>query len=95
MKIQPMRDRIVVLQDANRDDITTAVIIVKASKGIVTSQQQFGRQGTVMVVGDKVDKDQLKVGDRVLYGEFANTEYWEDNIKYIVLSDQDIVGVID
>jgi co-chaperonin GroES (HSP10) len=48
-----------------------------------------------MAVGPEVDQDQLKVGDRVCYGEFDYPEYREDGIRYKVLQDKDIVGVID
>lgn len=95
MKSKPTRDVIIVLQDAERDDVTSMGIVVAATQGMRPSQEQLGRYGTVMAVGPEVDQDQLKVGDRVCYGEFDYPEYREDGIRYKVLQDKDIVGVID
>ena len=95
MKIKPERDYIVVLQDETREDVTSSGIIVAASKGIKASQEQLGRTGTIKAAGPEVDRDQLKVEDKVCYGEFAHPEYTEDGVRYIVMRDKDIVGVIE
>lgn len=95
MKLQPLRDQIAVLQDPERDDVTTMGIIIKPSKGIVTSQVQIGRTGQVVACGPDVDLEQLAIGDRIAYGEFMYPEYREDGITYLVMRDKDIVGVIE
>lgn len=95
MPLQLLRDRIQVLPDPVRDDVTTAGILIAASKGIVTSQEQFGRKGTVVAVGEDIDADQLRVGDRILWGEFSFPEYTENGTRYVVLQDKDITGVIE
>jgi co-chaperonin GroES (HSP10) len=94
MKLTPLRDNIVVLQDETRDDIAAGIVIA-ASAGIVDSQRQFGRRGTVIAVGADVDRAQLKPGDRILYGEFAYPEYIEGYTRYIRMSEKDVVGVIE
>ena len=93
MLIQPLRDRIVVLQDPERADITSTSIVIKASKGIVTSQTQFGRTGTIHAVGPEARE--LKVGERVCYGEFVYPEYVEGGIRYLVMQAADICGVVE
>lgn len=90
-----LRDRILVLPDKVRDDVSAAGILIAASKGIVESQAQFGRCGTVIAVGDAVDQEQLKAGDRVLYGEFAFPECDHEGQKHIILQDADVCGVIE
>lgn len=94
--IQPLRDRIIVDPDPIRDDITACGIIVRARQGIHTSAEQLGLKGTVVEVGPDVDQDQLKPGDRVLFGEFQYPQYRDEaNRKLLVLSDKDICGVIE
>ena len=93
MKAKPLRDRIIVLQDDVREDVTSAGIVSMASKSMVESQKQLGRRGTVQAVGEAVHD--LKRGDRVLYGEFLHQIYREGGINYIVLQEADIVGVIE
>ena len=83
------------MQEETRDDVTSMGIIVKASTGIQTSQEQLGRKGTVMAVGPDCDPD-LKVGDQILFGEFSFCEYLhEGRTKYLVMQDKDVVGVIE
>lgn len=93
MHAQPLRDRIIVRQDATREDVSPMGIVIAASKGIVESQKQLGRRGTVIAIGPKVYE--LKVGDRVLYGEFAHHEYREAGSTYQVLQEADVAGVIE
>lgn len=88
--MHPLRDKIFVRQDPERQYI--GGIVVAASHGIVESQAQLGRFGTVTAVGPQVDRDQLKPGDRICYGEF---EYPKTPDGQIILSDQDVCGVIE
>lgn len=86
----PLQNRVFIQQDALREYLNG--IIVPASKGIVESQAQLGRIGTITALGPNIDADQLRIGDRVLYGEF---EYPKTPDGHIILSDQDICGVLD
>ena len=93
--LQPLRDIILVEPDPTRDDITAAGIIVKAREGIHTSAEQLGKRGTVIALGDEVDRDQLQAGDRILFGEFNYPEYFEGARRYLVLQDKDVCAVIE
>lgn len=88
--MKPLRDRIFVLQDEERTDVTQFCIIVKPGVRY-DSQEQLGKYGTVVEIGPDVDRDQLKPGDRVCYGDFEYPKYQ----KYLVLQDKDICGVIE
>lgn len=88
--MKPLANRLFVLQDPEREYV--GGVIVPASKGIVKSQAQLGRFGTVTAVGPDVDRDQIKPGDRVCYGEF---EYPKTPNGEFVLSEMDICGVLD
>lgn len=95
MPLHLLRDRIQVLPDPVRDDVSAAGIVIAASKGIVDSQAQFGRKGTVVAVGEDIDADQLKAGDRILWGEFVFSEYREDGVTYAILQDKDVTAVLE
>ena len=95
MPLQLLRDRILVLPDQARDDVTSAGIVVPASKGIIESRTQFGRSGTVVAIGADVDRDQLKPGDRILWGEFDFPQHTENGVRHLVLQDADVCGVIE
>lgn len=95
MPLSLLRDRIQVLPDPVRDDVTSAGIVIAASKGIVDSQAQFGRKGTVVAVGADIDAEQLKAGDRILWGEFVFPEYRDGGVTYAILQDKDITAVLE
>lgn len=93
--IHPLRDRIAVLPDKFRDDVTNMGIVIPANEKIGTSQLQLGRRGTVTHIGPDVDADQLPVGSRVLFGEWEYTELHAGGQRYLILQDKDVVGVIE
>lgn len=93
MPLHLLRDRIQVLPDRVRDDVSSAGIVIAASKGIVDSQKQFGRKGTVVAIGADIDGDQLPVGTQILWGEFLFPEFHEDGVTYLVLQDKDVTAV--
>lgn len=95
MPLHLLRDRIQVLPDRVRDDVSSAGIVIVASKGIVDSQRQFGRKGTVIAIGDDIDAEQLPIGARVLWGEFVFPEYREGGETFLVLQDKDITAVLE
>lgn len=95
MPLSLLRDRIQVLPDPVRDDVSSAGIVIAASKGIVDSRVQFGRRGTVIAVGADIDQEQLKPGDVVLWGEFTFPEYREDGVTYAILQDKDLTAVME
>jgi co-chaperonin GroES (HSP10) len=95
MPLSLLRDRIQVLPDPVRDDVSSAGIVIAASKGIVDSRVQFGRRGTVIAVGADIDQEQLKAGDVVLWGEFTFPEYREDGVTYAILQDKDLTAVLE
>jgi len=95
MPLSLLRDRIQVLPDPVRDDVTASGILVASGKRRADSQEQLGRRGTVIAVGEDVDQEQLKPGDVVLWGEFNFPEYREDGVTYAILQDKDIVGVME
>jgi co-chaperonin GroES (HSP10) len=90
MPMKPLRDRIFVLQDPERE--YQGGIVVPTGKNNIESQAMLGRFGTVMAVGPDVDRDQLRIGDRICYGEF---DYPKAPDGLIILSDADVCGVMD
>lgn len=93
-KLKPLGNRIVVKpQEA------------KTMKGgilLPETAQEKKRQGTVVAVGPgKVDEKgqsqamELRVGDEVLYSPYGGTEYKTDDTNYLILSEEDVLAVIN
>ena len=77
----------------------------QASKGgilLPDSAQEKPKEGLVVAVGpgkidDQGNKEsmQLKVGDRVLFSSYAGTEVKSDEEEMLIMSEDDILAVID
>ena len=95
MKIRPLHDRVVVRR--MEEERTTAGGIV-----IPDSAAEKPIQGEVIAVGNgkilnsgEVRPLDLKVGDRVLFGKYSGTEVKLDGEEYLVMREEDIMGVIE
>jgi chaperonin GroES len=59
------------------------------------------QQGKVIAVGegsrdgDKIIPLTVKAGDRVLYGKYSGTEIKYDGKEYLILSENDVLAIID
>ena len=94
MKIRPLQDRVVV----RRIEAETT-----SSGGIVIpdSAAEKPQQGEVLAVGTgkKLDNGQvqpmdLKVGDQVVFGQYAGNSIKLDGEEVLIMSESDIYGVI-
>ena len=94
MKIRPLHDRVVV----RRVDAET-----KTAGGIVIpdSATEKPQQGEVIAVGQgkKLDNGDtlpldVKVGDRVVFGQYAGNAIKIDGEELLMMSESDIYGVI-
>ena len=83
MNIQPLRDNIMVLPDK---------VVEQTKGGILLPDYVKKRQNTgiVMAVGSQVKE--LKVGDRVLYGEYSGCREIFDNQEMFIMKERDIIG---
>ena len=45
--------------------------------------------------GEKIVKLNLKTGDRVIFGKYAGEEVKVDKVEYKILSDEDVLAVIE
>ncbi len=95
MNIRPLHDRVVVRR--MEEERTTAGGIV-----IPDSAAEKPIQGEVIAVGngkilDNGEKRPLdvKVGDRILFGKYSGTEVKLDGNEYLVMREEDIMGVIE
>lgn len=95
MAIRPLGDR-VVLKPVEREERTKSGIVLpdtakeKPQEGIV---EEVG-SGRVLDNGTTVPLE-LKKGDRVLYAKYAGNEFKVDDVEYLILSEKDVLAVLD
>jgi len=94
MKIRPLHDRVVVKR-VEEETKTAGGIVLPGSAAEKPSE------GEVLAVGPGkvLDNGQLralevKVGDKVLFGKYSGTEVKVDGEQYIVMREEDIIGIL-
>ena len=94
-RIRPLGDR-VVLKPVEREEKTKSGIFLPD-----TASKERPMEGTILAVGPGRLDDygrhvsmNVKVGDKVLFAKYGGTEYKVDDIEYLILSEKDILGII-
>ena len=95
MKIRPLQDRILVQPILEKEVRKGGIIIPDSAK-------EKPIEGRVKAVGEgkisengKRTKPELKVGDKVLYGKYAGTEIKVDGEDFLLMREDDILGIIE
>ena len=94
MKIRPLHDRVVVKR-VEEETKTAGGIVLPGSAAEKPSE------GVVLAVGagkpldnGQVRELEVKVGDKVLFGKYSGSEVKVDGEQYIVMREEDIIGVL-
>ena len=93
--IKPLQDRVIIKRIEEGEQIRGGIIIPDSAK-------EKPQEGEVIAVGsgkkldngDRVPLD-IKEGDRVLFGKYAGTEIKLDGDEYLIMREDDILGVIE
>jgi chaperonin GroES len=95
MKIRPLHDRVVVRRMEEEHTSTGGIVIPD-------SAAEKPIQGEVIAVGNgkildngEVRALDVKVGDRVLFGKYSGTEVKIEGEDYLVMREEDIMGVVE
>ena len=94
-KIQPLGDRVLVEPLEAEDKTTGGIIIPDTAK----EKQQRGKvvavgKGRVSEEG-KVTPLQVKVNDQVLFGRYSGSEVKIGATDYLIIKEEDILGIIN
>ena len=96
MKLQPLGDRVVVSPTEEAESRTPGGLVIP------DTAKEKPQIGEVIAVGpgardengDRIPMD-VSVGDKVLYSKFAGTEVKLDSDEYLVLSERDLLAVVN
>ena len=91
MKLKPLGNRIVV-EPLGEAEVTKGGIILPD-----TVDKEKKAEGKVVAIGagEKIQKLGLKVGEKVIFGKYAGEEVTVDEVDYKILTDEDVLAVID
>jgi len=95
MKIRPLQDRILVQRIEEEETTAGGIIIPDTAK----EKPQQGKviavgKGKVLENGTRVEMD-LKKGDTVLFGKYAGSDVKIDGEEYLIMREDDILGVFE
>jgi chaperonin GroES len=95
MKIRPLHDRVIVQRIAEEEVTKGGIIIPDTAK----EKPQEGKviavgPGKILDSGTKVSMD-VKAGDKVLFGKYSGTEIKIDGEEYLMMREDDILGVVE
>jgi len=95
MNIRPLHDRLIVKRFEEEEKTKGGIIIPDNAK-------EKPQQGEVIAVGNgKVLDDgkkvplEVKKGDRVLFGKYAGTEIKIEGTEYLMMREEDILGIVE
>lgn len=96
MNIRPLQDRIIV--ERVEEETTTAGGIIIPD----TVSKEKPQEGKVVAAGKgkvtpegKVLPLDVKEGDLVLFGKYAGSEIKVDGVEYLIMREDDILGVVE
>jgi chaperonin GroES len=93
--IRPLHDRVIIKRIEEQEQIRGGIIIPDSAK-------EKPQEGEVIAVGKGRRKDSgeyvaldVQPGDRVLFGKYAGNEVKLDDEEYLIMREDDILGVIE
>ena len=94
MKLRPLQDRILVQRVEEETKTKGGIIIPDTAK-------EKPAEGKVVAVGNgKLADDgkrvalEVKKGDRILFGKYSGTEVKIEGEEYLIMREEDVLGVI-
>jgi chaperonin GroES len=94
-KLRPLHDRILVKRVEEEEVRRGGIIIPDTAK-------EKPQEGKVIAVGTgKVTEEgkkrplDVKAGDRILFGKYSGSEVKIDDEDYLILKEEDVLGILD
>ena len=94
-ELQPINQHVLLELEATEEKTASGIIIPDTAK-------EKPAEGKISAVGNgKVGDDgkrvalEVKKGDRVLFGKYAGTEVKVDGDEYLIMREDDVLGVIE
>ncbi len=95
MKIRPLQDRILVKRIEEEETSKGGIIIPDTAK-------EKPQEGRVVAVGKglirddgKLQKLDVKKGDRVLFAKFGGTEVTLEGEEHLIIREDDVLGIVE
>ncbi|MBI5816150.1 MAG: co-chaperone GroES [Nitrospinae bacterium] len=95
VKVKPLHDRVLIQAAEAKETMKGGIIIPDSAK-------EKPQEGSVIAVGSgklledgKVRPMSVKKGDKVIYSKYAGTEIKIEGEEYLLMREDDILGIIE
>ena len=95
MKIRPLHDRVIVKR-LEEERKTASGIVIPDTAAEKPDSGEIIAVGTGKILEDgKVRPLEVKTGDKVLFGKYSGQTVKIDGVEYLVMREEDLMGVIE
>ena len=95
MQLKPLADRIVVKVLTQEEKTRGGIVLPDTAKEKPQEAKVMAvGSGKVLENGQKLAPE-VKAGDRVLFGKYSGTEVKVDGEEYLILSERDILAIVE
>ncbi|MCD6038951.1 MAG: groS [Gammaproteobacteria bacterium] len=93
--IRPLADRILVKPDESETTTAGGIVIPDTADKDKPYKGKVRATGTGKYIEGKLQPLQVKVGDTVLFGKYAGTNVKLDGQEYLIMREEDVMGVME
>jgi chaperonin GroES len=94
ISIRPLHDRILAKRIEEKEQIRGGIIIPDTAKEKPLEAEVMAvGNGRILEDGKTIPLD-VRVGDRILIGKYSGNEVKFDDVEYIILREEEVLGVI-
>ena len=95
VRLRPLGDRVIVKPIEKKDEVRSGLIIPDTAK-------EKPQEGEIIAAGKgKIAEDgklipmDVKAGDKILYGKYSGTEIKLEGQEYLIMHQDDILGIVE
>lgn len=94
--IRPLHDRVLIRRiESEEEEVRGSIVIPDTAK----EKPQEGEvvavgEGKVLDSGTRVEMS-VKPGDRILFGKYAGSEVTIDDVEYLIMREDEVLGILE
>ena len=94
MNVKPLGDRIIVEVLDAKEKTKGGIVLPDSAKEKPQEAKVIGVGKGKVTESGKVTPMELKVGDKILFGKYTGTEIVVDEKEYLILKEEDVLGIV-
>lgn len=95
LNIRPLNDRLVVEPQEQETKTKGGIVLPDTADKDKPMRGKVTAVGTGKYVDGKIQPLQVKTGDEVIFAKYSGTNIKLDNKEYLVIREEDVLGVIE